>query len=166
MNALQPTLPGFGMNISVAVLKIDGLDLMFRQSDVRALESASYVDANNPWEGSIGWIAYMRQRWPVYSLSDQLELSDDVPPSRRTCALLAIETGYFGMLCDDVSIVTQAAWQTHEVPVAMKNASTPILGLIHAGDKLMCASNPNLMAEYIEHMVCKPSLPKGLPCLA
>ena len=154
------------MNVSAAVLKIDGLDLMLRQSDVRALESASYVDANNPWEGSVGWISYMRQRWPVYSLSDQLELSDDVPPSRRTCALLAIEAGYFGLLCDDVSVIKQAAEQTHEVPLAMRDAYTPILGLLHAGGKLLCVSNPALLADYIEHVVCKPSLPGGLPCPA
>jgi hypothetical protein len=166
MSALRPVLPGPDMNVSAAVLKIDGLDLMLRQSDVRALESAAYVDANNPWEGSIGWIAYMRQRWPVYSLSAQLGLSDDVPPSRRTCALLALENEYFGVLCDDVSIVKQAAGQIHEVPPAMRNAHAPILGLLHAGDKLSCVSNPSLLAGHIEHLVCKPSLAEELPCRA
>jgi hypothetical protein len=166
MSSLRFALTGPGMNVSAAVLKIDGLDLMLQQSDVRALESASYVDANDPCEGSVGWIAYMRQRWPVYSLSDQLVLSDEVPPSRRTCALLALEAGYFGLLCDDVSIVKQAAGQIHEVPAAMKNPDTPILGLLPSGDKLLCISNPNRLADYIEHLACKPSLPKELPCLA
>jgi hypothetical protein len=153
------------MNVSAAVLKIDGLDLMLRQSDVRALESASYVDDIDPLEKSVGWISYMRQRWPVYCLSDQLDLLGSVPSSRRSCALLALENEYFGVLCDDVTIIKQTA-QRHEVPLAMKNAETPIQELIPSGDKLLCVSNPSRLADYIEHLVCKPSLPRGLPCLA
>jgi hypothetical protein len=154
------------MNVSAAVLKIDGLELLLKQSDVRALESASFVDANDSRKGSIGWIAYMRQRWPVYSLSEQLDLLDDVPPTRRTCALLAIETGYFGFLCDDVSIVKQTTGQIHELPASMRNADTPILGLLPTGNKLLCVSTPNLLAEHIERLVCKPSLLMDMPCRA
>lgn len=165
MNSTQFALTKLGGDASVAILKIGGQDLLFQQSEVRALESASYVDCNNPWEGSVGWIAYMRQRWPVYSLSEQLELLDEVPNSRRTCALLATEAGYFGLLCDDVSIVKKIEGLIHEMPTAMKKADTPIQGLLHAEKKLLCVSNPNRMADYIEHLVCKPSLPKELPCL-
>ncbi|HLY96920.1 MAG: hypothetical protein ACM3W8_07255 [Sideroxydans sp.] len=154
------------MNASAAVLKIDGLDLLFQQSDVRALESASSVDGNASREGSVGWISYMRQRWPVYCLSDQLELLIGVPPSRRTCALLALETGYVGMLCNDVTIVKWPAGQCHEVPVAMKRADTPVLGLLPSGDKLLCVSAPNRLAAYIEHQVHKSALPGELPCPA
>ena len=164
MNAIRPVLSGPGVNVSSAVLKIDELALLLQQSDVRALESASDVDANAPGERSIGWIMYMRQRWPVYSLSGQLELSDDVPTARRTCALLAIDTGYIGILCDDVSIMKQAAGKFHEVPTSMKSADMPLLGLLPSGDKLMCVSNPNLLAAYIEHLICKPSLPRELTC--
>ena len=157
---------GVGMNASAVVLKIDGLDLMFRQSDIPALESASEVDGRDPREESVGWISYMRQRWPVYCLSDRLDLLGGVPPSRRTCALLALETGYIGVLCDDVTILKQATGLRHEVPIAMKNADTPILELLLSGDKLLCASNPTRLAAYIEHLVHTLSLPKELPCLA
>lgn len=155
-----------GMNVSAVALKIDGLELLFRQSDIRALESASEVDGNDPAEGSIGWVGYLRQRWPVYCLSDQLELLSGMPPSRRTCALLALEGGYFGMLCDDATILKQVAGQVHEVPVAMKNAGTPVLGLLPAGDKLLCISAPNPLAAHIARQVLKPSLHRELPCLA
>jgi hypothetical protein len=163
-----PRLPqtATGMNVSAVALKIDGLELLFRQSDIRALESASEVDGNDPGEGSIGWVGYMRQRWPVYCLSNQLELLSGMPPSRRTCALLALDTGYFGMLCDDATILKRVAEQVHEVPVAMKNADTPILGLLPAGDKLLCISAPNHLAAYIARQVRKPSLHRELPCLA
>lgn len=166
MSKLRPDLAGNGMYASATVLKIDGLDLLFQQSDIRALESVSNLDGNEPKGKSIGWISYMRQRWPVYCLSDQLDLLGRVPPSRRTCALLALETGYFGMLCDDVTIIKQTAEQHHEVPIAMKNADTPILGLLPSGDKLLCFSDPIRLAAYIENQVHQSSLPRELPCLA
>lgn len=165
MNTIRFALSGTGMDASATVLKIDGLDLMFQQSDIRALESASAVDGSDPREASVGWISYMRQRWPVYCLSDQLDLLNGVPPSRRTCALLALETGYIGMLCDDVTIIKPAG-QRHEVPVAMKNADTPILGLLPSADKLLCISNPNRLAAHIERQIRKPSLHEDLRCLA
>lgn len=153
MNMMQLPLAGAGMNTSAAVLKIDGLDLMFRQSEIRTLESASDVDGSDPREKSVGWIRYMRQRWPVYCLSEQLELLGSVPASRRTCVVFAIETGYVGVLCDDVSILKQVAGQSHEVPPAMKKADTPILGLVPHNGGLLSASHSNRLAAYIEHRV-------------
>ncbi|MDO8989606.1 MAG: hypothetical protein Q7U91_08205 [Sideroxyarcus sp.] len=163
MSAPSPSTGSTGA--SAAVLKIGGLDLAFRQSDIRALESASDMDGNAPLERSVGWIAYMRQRWPVYCLSEQLDVLDSVPPARRTCALLAFEAGYFGLLCDDAAILRQAAGQLHEVPPAMKHANTPILGLLPDGEHLLCLSNPGRMAAYLEHRTRRQSLPEELPCL-
>jgi hypothetical protein len=158
--------PSGAANASATVLKIDGLDLLFQQNDIRALESASNVDRNDPRENSVGWTSYMRQRWPVYCLSDQLDLLSVAPPSRRTCALLALEAGYIGVICDDVSIIKLAAGQRHEVPIAMKDAETPILGLLPSGDRLLCIGDPNRLAAYIERQIRKPSLPEESQCLA
>lgn len=166
MNTTRFALTDDGMNAPAVVLNIDGLDLMFRQSDIRALESASDVDASDPGGKRIGWISYMRQRWPVYCLSGQLGLLGKMPPARRTCALLEFENGYFAILCDDVTIIKQVAGQHHEVPIVMKHADTPILELIPCGDRLLCVSNPSRLAAYLEHLVHLPSLPEGLPCPA
>lgn len=166
MSTLRSDLSRAAMSSSAAVLKIDGLELLFQQSDIRALESASAVDGSEPRQQSVGWMTYMRQRWPVYCLSEQLDLLGGVPPSRRTCALLALETGYVGILCDDVTIIKQAAGQRHEVPPAMKRADTPILGLFPAGDKLLCLSSPSRLAAHIERQIRQPSLPGELRCLA
>jgi hypothetical protein len=158
--------PSGAANASATVLKIDGLDLLFQQSDIRALESAANVDRNAPRESSVGWTSYMRQRWPVYCLSERLDLLSVAPPSRRTCALLALEGGYVGMMCDDVSIIKLAAGQRHEVPIAMRSAEMPILGLLPSGDRLLCIGDPNRLAAHIERQIRKPSLSEGAQCLA
>jgi hypothetical protein len=154
------------MNAPAVVLKIDGLDLMFLQSDIRALESASDMDTNSPRQASAGWIVYLRQHWPVYCLSGQLDLLDIVPQSRRTCALLPIADAYIGILCDDVSILKQVAGKRHELLPIMKRGDTPILELLPFGEKLLCVSHPVCLSAYIEQLVHKSSLPRELPCPA
>lgn len=153
------------INATAAVLKINGLELMLPQTDVRALESASDVGGSDPQEGSVGWIGYMRQRWPVYCLSEQLGLLDSIPASRRTCALLAIENGYIGVVCDDVGVQKQVAGKSHELPPAMKTADTPILGLFpHAGG-LMSITSAARLAAYIDLQIRSSSFARELPCL-
>lgn len=166
MNTTRLAPVGNSMDASVVVLKIGGLDLMFPQSDIRALESASDVDTSTPMQASTGWIGYLRQRWPVYCLSDQLDLLDLVPASRRTCALLATTDGYIGILCDDVSTLKQVAGKRHELPTAMKRVGTPILELLPCGGKLLCVSHPDSLSAYIEQQVRNATLPKELPCPA
>ncbi len=152
MSMLRPALAGAGMN-AAAVLKINGLSLLFQQGEVRTLESASDVDGREPMAGSVGWVNYLRQRWPVYCLSEQLELQDEVPSSRRTCALLAMDNGYAGVLCDDASIIKQLAGHRHEVPTAMKTAVTPIQELLASEHGLLCVSSANQLAAYIEYLI-------------
>jgi hypothetical protein len=162
----QLVLPDVEMNATAAVLKIDGLALMLPQTEVRALESASDVGGSDPAKKSIGWISYMRQRWPVYCLSEQLELLGSAPSSRRTCALLAIENGYIGVLCDDVSVQKQITGKSHELPLAMKTADTPVTKLIPFGGELMSVTSAKRLAAYIDLQVCKLASNKELPCLA
>lgn len=144
---------GTVMSATVAMLKINGLDLMFSQGEIRTLESASDVDGSAPKEKSVGWINYMQQRWPVYCLSEQLDLLISVPTSRRTCALLTLETGYIGMLCDDVSIMKQVTGQRHDIPLSMKTVDTPIQSLLVNDGRLLCVSGANQLAAYVEHLI-------------
>jgi hypothetical protein len=166
MSTTRLTLTGNNMDSPSVVLKIDSLNLMFQQSDIRALESASDVDTKDPRQESTGWIVYLRQRWPVYCLSEQLDLLDIVPHSRRTCALLPVEDGYIGILCDDVSIFKQVTDKRHELPTVMKRGDTPILELLPFGDTLLCISHPVCVSVYIEQQIRKTSFPRELPCPA
>ncbi len=152
MSTPRLTPAGAGPNASAAVLKIGGTDLLFQQGDIRSLEAATDVDGNHPKEGRVGWISYMRQRWPAYCLSEQLGLLGSVPPSRRTCALLALETGYVGVLCDDVTFIKQTNGKHFEVPTAMKTAGTPILSLVPHPNGLLSISRSNLLAAHIERL--------------
>ena len=153
MSTTQLTLTGAGRNAEAAVLKFNGMDLMIRQDEIRMLEPASAVDSADPERNSVGWIGYMRQRWPVYCLSEQLELMDSIPPSRRTCVLLTLANGHIGVLCDDVSILKQATGRSYELPLAMKKSETPILGLLAYDNGILSVSSANRLAAYVEHQI-------------
>lgn len=153
MNMLKPAVVLSGLNATAAVLRIQGLQLMFPQNEVRTLEAASDVDGSEPLPGSAGWINYLRQRWPVYCLSEQLLLQLDVPVERRTCALFALGQGYLGLLCDDVAIMKQVSSQSYALPTVMRNAHTPIQSLLMQDGQLLCVSSAQQLAAYIEHLV-------------
>ena len=153
MSTTQLTLTGAGRNAEAAVLKFNGMDLMIRQDEIRMLEPASAVDSADPERNSVGWIGYMRQRWPVYCLSEQLELMDSIPPSRRTCVLLTLANGHIGVLCDDVSVLKQVGGQNYELPLAMRTAQTPVLGLLAHDNGMLSVSSASGLAAYVEYQM-------------
>lgn len=132
-----------------AVLKIGTLELMIRQGEMRTLEAASNMDDNDPEEMSVGWINYAQQRWPVYCLSSQLELLSSIPVERRACALMALEKGFIGVLCDDVVLLKQVSGQVYELPLIMRRADTPINGVVPYNQGIACISEANNLARYI-----------------
>ena len=133
----------------VVVLKIGGLRLMLPQGDVRTLESAGDVTPIDPPENGVGWIEYKGQRWPVFCPSDELALLVSVPVTRRACVLLAVESGYVGILCDDASILAHLSAERHEVPSAMRLPGSPICALVMLEDGLACFSNAGLLTSFL-----------------
>lgn len=152
MNMIQTALTS-RLDAAGAVLRIGGVGLLFPQSEIRTLEAASDVDVHEPLQGSVGWINFTRQRWPVYCLSAQLALQAEVPPERRTCALFALHQGYLGVLCDDVAIVKPGSAMRHELPLAMRPAHTPIQALLVHEERMLCVSNAQLLADYLQHLL-------------
>ncbi|HEY6096371.1 MAG TPA: chemotaxis protein CheW [Gallionellaceae bacterium] len=137
------------LHSAAAVLKIDGLDLLIQQRDIRTLESVSDVDRSAPGKGSVGWISFAQQRWPVFCVSSRLDLQLEIPPARGTCVLLALEDGYAGVLCDDVTILRQVSGRLHELPVAMRRHDTPIRGVVSHNQGMACVSDAGRLADYI-----------------
>lgn len=138
---------------AAALIKMDGLNLVLPQGDIRTLEPASDVDTASPALNSTGWIIFQQKRWPVYCLSEDLDLLRSAPASRRACAMLSIGTGYMGLLCNDVVVLKEFESQMHEVPVAMRMPHTPVMGLSEHAQGIACISNASRLTAYIEKLV-------------
>lgn len=140
-------------NTASALLKINSLNLLLPQSDVRTLESASDIDPVAPALHSIGWVTYARKHWPVYCLSEELFLMAELPVERRACALMAMGAGYIGILCDDMIILKDFSAPRFDIPVAMKGPDTPLLHLVAYEQGIACVSNAKQMTAYVERLV-------------
>ena len=141
------------LNATTTLLKINGLNLLLPQGEVRTLEPAADIDPVAPALHSIGWVAYARKRWPVYCLSAELSLMAVAPLERRACALLTMGGGYIGIMCDDMIILKDFAAQLYEIPPAMNTPNTPIQYLASYAEGIACATNANKLTAYIGQLV-------------
>jgi len=142
-----------GISTAVELLRIDKLNLLLPQGDVRALESATDIDVRAPALHSVGWIPFAHKRAPVYSLSDDLKLMSDVSPERRACVMLTLGSGYIGILCNDMVILKDFTGLRHSLPVSMRLADTPILQLAEYEQGIVCITSAHKLTQYIEQLV-------------
>jgi hypothetical protein len=142
-----------GLNTTAALIKINNLNLLLPQGEIRTLESSSDVDRAAPALQSVGWVGYMQKHWPVYCLTEQLVLMSAIPPERRACAILTMGAGYIGILCDDMTVIKNFTAKRYELPVAMKLNNTPVLYLAEYEQGVACVCNASKLTAYIERLV-------------
>ncbi len=140
---------------AAALLKINGLNLLLPQGEVRSLESATDVDVAAPALRSTGWITYLHKRWPVYCLSERLTLLAQMPLESRACALVAMGAGYIGIMCNDMIVLKNFTAQRYDLPVAMRLPESPVLYLVQYEQEIACVSNAGRLTAYIEQQVLK-----------
>lgn len=140
-------------NITAALLKIDSLSLLLPQGEIRTMESSSDIDAIAPALRSAGWVGYAGKRWPVYCLSEELTLMDNVPAQRRGCVLMTMGAGYLGIMCDDMVVLKDVAAQRYELPVPMRLPASPILYLVNYEQGIASVSNARQITSYVERLV-------------
>lgn len=142
-----------GLNTTAALIKINSLNLLLPQGEIRTLESATDVDRAAPALHSVGWASYMQKHWPVYCLNEQLALMNEIPPERRACAILTMGAGFIGIMCDDLIVIKNFTAQRFELPVAMRVSNSPVLYLAEYEKGVACVCNSSKLTAYIERLV-------------
>lgn len=142
-----------GLNTAAALIKIDNLNILLPQGEIRTLESSTDVDRAAPALHSVGWASYLQKHWPVYCLTEQLALINDIPPERRACAMLTMGAGFIGVMCDDLTVIKNFTAQRFELPVAMHLDHTPVLYLAEYEQGVACVCNAGKLTAYIERLV-------------
>jgi len=133
---------------SYAVLALDRLNLLIPRQDIRTLEPAVDIDPADPPPNGVGWFGSEQGRWPVFCLSQELELLSRPPHGRRICAVVAAGGRIFGLLCDEVTLLERERLPLHAAPEAMALAGTAITGLaMHAGSVACVSSAARLLAH-------------------
>lgn len=113
-----------------AALRLGDCKLLLPQREVAVLELISDLQPSVT-PGVAGELSFRDEQWPVYSLSDQLQLAPKTARSRRICVLLhdAGGSGYLGLACDEVGYLEREHLQLRAVPVSMRSDSMLVVAI-------------------------------------
>ena len=76
----------------------------------------------------------------MYCLDEALHPLPHLPPGQRFCALVKLNTIYFGLVCAHVAIVPGSAVRIWPVPAAMAMPDSPLQGLSRHADSVALVS--------------------------
>lgn len=138
-----------------AVLCIGEVYLLLPQNQVRTLEPA--FDIQYAQEESIGWITVEGTSSPVYCLSKNIEPIREVPDDLHICALLNVEEGFYGILCNQVGMLKQSEIQVMSLPECMCTPTIPFNGLVLHDNKVLCVTSADELLDCIDKQI-KPAV--------
>ena len=136
-----------------ALLTIGQRMLLLPQREVRTLESVLDIRTGHPPVHGVGWLSFEHQDWPVYGIDAALTPLTAVPASQRICVLLTLRSGYFGLLCSDVTTVAGSAVELQPVPQAMAKPQTPLCALALFDNRVGLVSSALDLSVYLRVQV-------------
>lgn len=122
-----------------ALIELDAVALLVPQHDLHAIEPVLDVDTDAPTGMAAGGIRLRSGDWPVFCPSDDLEPLAGLLPERRICAMLAHDSGLFGVVCRGVASVSARSVRLFPMPRCM--VSTPLRELALHGERVVCVTD-------------------------
>lgn len=131
-----------------AVLQFGSTWVAVDQREAPAVESRDdLIESRAPALGSIRFAGADR---PVFALDAQLVPQRAISPESRACAILRHESELFGLLCDDIAILSALEAAEFDLPPAMRLADTPIHSLVRINDQqLAVRSSARALAQRL-----------------
>lgn len=131
------------------VLSIDGQRLLLPREEVRTLEPALDRDPTDPLPGSVGWLPFVGERWPLYCLNSALDLLQKIPPQRQISVLLSDDRIALGLLCDEVTTLEHPRLSPQSIPACMQSPGLPWHSLLAVADGVECLTNSQRLAALV-----------------
>lgn len=142
------TLAALDQNRAFAKLTLDGCAWLLPHTEIGSLESILDIDQEVQVPQSIGAIALGGEWWPVYCLSGELQPLAQIPNNRRTCALLDNGIDRFGLICDQVEMLTETP-RLLALPACMGLPDSPIQALALLDNQLGCVTTAEHLAARL-----------------
>ncbi|MFW2371811.1 MAG: chemotaxis protein CheW [Gammaproteobacteria bacterium] len=102
---------------------------LIAQEEVLTFESIPELDSRNKPRHSLGSFSVNGQETPVYCLSDELDLLDQIPDDRETCVVLRKDNRTIGLICSEFKALEYMMFNVHNVPECMTHHKSPISDL-------------------------------------
>jgi hypothetical protein len=125
-----------------ALLSVDSRKLVLAQRDIRTLEPvADIIGKAVDRPGACGQLRFENRPWPVYALAEDLSVTEQIPSSRRVCALINRPGSYFAILCDRLDLVEETGLKFQPTPICMITPTCAIdtLAVYDNGIALFCS---------------------------
>jgi len=132
------------------LLSIGGHALLLPQSEIRIL--APVQDIKSVGQGAsrvVGWLPFAGRHWPVYCLDEALHPLPYLPAGQRICALVKLNTSFFGLVCTHVAPVQGSALRIWPIPAAMAISTSPLQGLSRYADQVALVSTAAALAVLL-----------------
>jgi hypothetical protein len=136
-----------------ASIAVDDRRLFLAQSEIRSLEPVAELNCEEPPTAGVGWTAFGTREWPVYCLGSDLRPMDRLPSTSRICVLLGVDEGYFGLLCDELDLLSGKRLQTFPLPAIMRSAHTPVQALVLHEDTPGCVLSADRLLSFLDFWV-------------
>ena len=132
------------------LLSIGGHALLLPQSEICTLAPIQDLSlVGRRASGVVGWFPFAGRRWPVYCLDEALHALPHLPPGQRICALVKLNTGYFGLVCTHVALVPGSTVRIWPIPAAMAMPDLPLQGLSRYADRVALVSTAAALAALL-----------------
>lgn len=137
----------------VVVLTIGRLNLVFPQREIRTLEPVLDLDAGE-FALSIGDIVLDEGNWPIFALTEDLELVARPPEKGRVCVLMSHDRWRFGLLCDKVANAPASNIRAQPLPECMHVQGSVVHSLSVADGKIMSLTHAESVWRYLQRLGC------------
>jgi chemotaxis signal transduction protein len=131
------------------VVSIDDRKLLIPQQEISSLESILDLATAPQEPPAIGSFNLAEEVWPVFCLSNELDILLEIPSTRRMCVLLKDSNHALGLACDQIEPLRHQNMRLQPLPSCMKTSTSPVQALVLHGDAIGCVTTTARLANLI-----------------
>lgn len=137
-------------SINMAIISFDGVHLLLPQQAVASIEMTTSI-VGGGGANIIGKLKTSAGEWPAYALRADFTACDECPARYRYCvAVIRDNRPAFAIACEEVGSVSIVGEdQIKPLQTPMRVPGQPIEGVMLSGNKLLLASNVELLQRYL-----------------
>lgn len=107
-------------------LYIGNVKLLALQSSIVSIASAQEIDFEMPSRDSIGWLDFNKQKVPVYSLTERLDIEHSASPENTICVVIKDNDAYIALMCQQAIPFRNNIIKLYSLPDCMQSTASPI----------------------------------------
>jgi hypothetical protein len=138
------------MSQRFAVLQLVGVSLLIPLTEVYSVESVLDLDRHRKSKGSVGSVRSSGEWFPVFSLTDDLEITGTLPETFRVCAIVGIGNIALALAGRSLVALDNSTIHHHPLPECMRTPRSPVRALAYDGQRILCETSVNDLVPIIE----------------